>query len=383
MRALAVLAFVVLLAAPACSLDDETEQGGGGTQATSEPAPPSPQPPPAPMPLLSEDCSDEAATLDERARERATQTASLAREARALQQPIRRARKTARQARAELRDAQAALAAAQQALEAFQSAHPEQALPPDLYAQWQDLRSAYESAFESYRTAFQAHRKTVQAYNGLVEQRNAIVRKLNRQSRAYTKLARQHRRLLRDCLAEEPQRVEAEAPFVRQLEERLAGAISTLADRPATVECSLTEWSAGENVAGYVAADSSVVHLAPEICYSLHRLLVLDDAPDLACLERSRRARAQLCSLEGTLAAAALQTVAHEAQHVAGITNEAQAECYGLQTVEEAARLLDVADTRSLAWYAWRLLRRPPAYRSDECKRGGELDLDPATKAWP
>jgi hypothetical protein len=383
MRAVAVLAVVLLLAASACSLNGETEEGGGGTPATSEAAPPPPQPPPAPRPLLSEDCADGAARLDGRARERATQTASLAGQARGLQGPIRNARKNARRARAELEDEQATLTAAEGALESFQAAHPEQTLPPELYAQWQDLRAAYESAYEGYRTAFQAHRKTLQAHNRLVEQRNAIVRKLNRHSRAYAELARRHRRLLRDCLAEDTELVEAEAPFVRQLEERLAGAVSTLAERPATVDCSFTEWSAGENVAGFVAAGSSVVHLAPEICYSLHRLLILDDAPDLACLERSRRARAQLCSLEGTLAAAALQTAAHEAQHVAGITNEAQAECYGLQTVGDAARLLDVGDTRSLAWYAWRLLRRPPAYRSEECKAGGELDLDPATMAWP
>ncbi len=384
MRALASLALVSILALSACSHDDETGEQSPSTRVTSEAAPPSPQPLPSPKPLLSDDCAGEAALLDERSQELAARTAASAKEARELRKPIRAARRNARLARAELSSRQTKLTDAEQALAAFQAAHPERALPSDLYAQWQDLRAGYESAYESYRTASQAHRRTVRAHNRLVGRRNAIVRKLNRQARAYSQLAREHRSLLRSCLTEERQLVEAEAPFVRQLEGRLAAATTTLAERPATVECSFADWSGGENVAGYVTAGSSVVHLAPEICYTLHRLLVLGDAPDLACLERSRKEQAQLCSLEGTLAAAALQTVAHEAQHVAGITDEAEAECYGLQTVEDAARLLDVgAETQSLAWYAWRLLRRPAAYRSEECKAGGELDLDPATKAWP
>lgn len=389
MRAVASLVLVSLLAVAACSLDGETEEhgrsGGGSTmRGVSEATPPSAQPPPSPKPLLSADCARAAALRDERAQELATRTAASANEARELREAIRTARTDARLARAELREEQAKLAAAEQAVGAFQAAHPEQALPPDLYAQWQDLRAGYESAYADYRQAFQAHRKTVRAHNRLVRQRNAIVRRLDRQARAYRGLAREHRSSLRDCLAEDRQRVEAEGPFVRQLEERLAAAISTLAERPATVDCSLTDWSIGENVAGYVAEGSSVVHLAPEVCYSLHRLLVLEEAPDLTCLERSRRARAQLCSLEARLVAASLQTLAHEAQHVAGITNEARAECYGLQTVERAAQLLGVSDmTPSLAWYAWRQTRRPPEYRSAECKAGGKLDLDPATEAWP
>ena len=81
-------------------------------------------------------------------------------------------------------------------------------------------------------------------------------------------------------------------------------------------------------------------------------------------------------------------TLSHEAQHLRGILNEAQAECYGLQTITRTAELLgrSRAEGRYLAELYWRDEYpdiRDSAYRSKECRDGGKLDLHPASNVWP
>jgi hypothetical protein len=86
----------------------------------------------------------------------------------------------------------------------------------------------------------------------------------------------------------------------------------------------------------------------------------------------------------------ALQTVAHESYHLLGFTNEAQVDCYGMQSIWfVAARLgASVAEGQALAsLFATRIYpsRRvdTPAYWSPECRDGGKYDLRPASHAWP
>jgi hypothetical protein len=81
-------------------------------------------------------------------------------------------------------------------------------------------------------------------------------------------------------------------------------------------------------------------------------------------------------------------TLAHEAQHLRGIFNEAKAECYGMQSISRTAQLLgrSWAEGRYLAQLYWRDEYpdiRDSAYRSDECRDGGKLDLYPDTNVWP
>src|SRR2546421_4507013 len=85
----------------------------------------------------------------------------------------------------------------------------------------------------------------------------------------------------------------------------------------------------------------------------------------------------------------ALAVVAHESYHVLGYSNEAQVECYGMQSIWFVASKLGatVAASQALAsLYAARVypLRRTqtPAYWSPECRDGGKLDLRPALAAW-
>jgi len=86
----------------------------------------------------------------------------------------------------------------------------------------------------------------------------------------------------------------------------------------------------------------------------------------------------------------ALETVAHESYHVLGYTNEAQVDCYGMQSIWFVATRLgaSLGEAQALAQLYWRQiypLRRTqtPLYWSPQCRDGGAYDLRPASHAWP
>jgi len=86
----------------------------------------------------------------------------------------------------------------------------------------------------------------------------------------------------------------------------------------------------------------------------------------------------------------ALQTVAHESYHLLGYTNEAQVDCYGLQSIWFVATSLGASVAEGQAYaqlFATRIypLRRveTPLYWSPECRDGGRYDLRPASHSWP
>jgi hypothetical protein len=85
--------------------------------------------------------------------------------------------------------------------------------------------------------------------------------------------------------------------------------------------------------------------------------------------------------------ARALHVLAHESSHLAGVRDEAAADCYGLQRTAVVAEGLgaDPAEAQRLALIALeeRAVTAPPEYRSPECHDGGALDLDPTSSAWP
>ncbi|HEX7189506.1 MAG TPA: hypothetical protein VF423_14895 [Actinomycetes bacterium] len=74
----------------------------------------------------------------------------------------------------------------------------------------------------------------------------------------------------------------------------------------------------------------------------------------------------------------AVHVLSHEAQHMAGLTAEAEAECGAVQRDALAARLLgaDPAQARALAEAYWREVypRMPDEYRTPDCAPGGRLD---------
>jgi hypothetical protein len=86
----------------------------------------------------------------------------------------------------------------------------------------------------------------------------------------------------------------------------------------------------------------------------------------------------------------ALAIVAHESYHLLGYSNEAQVECYGLQSIWFVANKLgaSIDESQLLAsYYANRMYpnRRinTPTYWSPQCKDGGKLDLRPLLARWP
>jgi hypothetical protein len=85
--------------------------------------------------------------------------------------------------------------------------------------------------------------------------------------------------------------------------------------------------------------------------------------------------------------ARALHVLAHESTHLAGVRNEDEADCFGLQRTAFVAERLgaDPAEAQRFAEVALvdRAQHAPPEYRSPACYDGGPLDLDPGSTVWP
>jgi hypothetical protein len=96
------------------------------------------------------------------------------------------------------------------------------------------------------------------------------------------------------------------------------------------------------------------------------------------------------CTTTDEFAALALATVSHESYHVLGYRNEAQVECYGVQSIWYVATSLGatVAEGQRIAAFYWTHIyaeRRTstPTYWSAQCRDGGKYDLRPASHGWP
>lgn len=83
----------------------------------------------------------------------------------------------------------------------------------------------------------------------------------------------------------------------------------------------------------------------------------------------------------------AINTLAHESWHLAGIQDEAQTECYALQTTAFVAQRLGAQPDTGQRIAVEALQRLYPAlperYRTADCHDGGVLDLRPASSVWP
>jgi hypothetical protein len=126
-------------------------------------------------------------------------------------------------------------------------------------------------------------------------------------------------------------------------------------------------------IAGFVEFHSVSGNLAPDICRRLDELTYGKSRPtDL-------RGQAEL--------AAAVATLAHEAQHAVGIRIEWRAECFGMQRIRAIARALGTSPeyASGLAEIYSQYLHPtlPPRYRNDRCAPGTKLDLHPGSPAWP
>jgi hypothetical protein len=124
---------------------------------------------------------------------------------------------------------------------------------------------------------------------------------------------------------------------------------------------------------GFATPERNRISLAPTICNSLGRWAYERHWP-----EGYR---------EAYYFAWSVKALAHETQHARGIENEAETECYAVQTMTEVGVELGFGEerARNLAEYAWHYVypRGDDEYRSDECHDGGALDLNPESSVWP
>jgi hypothetical protein len=82
----------------------------------------------------------------------------------------------------------------------------------------------------------------------------------------------------------------------------------------------------------------------------------------------------------------ALMTLAHEAYHTAGETNEAVTNCFAIQAMAHVAvRLGAEREEAELVAHAMAALEplQSGGYGTDRCRAGTELDLHPGTRAFP
>ncbi|MBA2331874.1 MAG: hypothetical protein H0V94_03685 [Actinobacteria bacterium] len=120
--------------------------------------------------------------------------------------------------------------------------------------------------------------------------------------------------------------------------------------------------------------------LSAGTCRNLERLWRADD-PSFGCLVSRSCSRDKLAQIDGMV------TLAHESWHLRGVTNEAQTQCYAVQSVERTALLLGISavDSRLVAdWVAISDAAAPrDDYHASECRPGGSFDLAPETSTWP
>jgi len=124
--------------------------------------------------------------------------------------------------------------------------------------------------------------------------------------------------------------------------------------------------------------------MLPQMCADLAAFHASPPSYDpAACADRA-------CFERVAGAAMAPATVAHESYHLLGYRNEAQVECYGLQSIWFVANKLGATLPLSQAiatFYVTRMYpqrrTQTPSYWSAQCRNGGTYDLRPALARWP
>jgi hypothetical protein len=173
-------------------------------------------------------------------------------------------------------------------------------------------------------------------------------------------------------------------------EARLRAVASAIAGREVQVRCpgvvgKVFSW---DIVEGSVRFDASgrpadETRLRAFTCAELDALAEGRRAEILACAERAGLA----CGQPAQDLALAVDVLAHESWHLAGIMDEAITECRAVQTMAWTAQRLGATREQGQALARIHLatgyLRLPPRYRSGACVDGGEFDMRPDDPVWP
>jgi len=152
-----------------------------------------------------------------------------------------------------------------------------------------------------------------------------------------------------------------------RLEHDLARAAGALVGAPVDVHCQ----SVGEAL---VDTDGHLgfVPYGPDGRPERRTAIKREQCDDLAAFRGSDHANPSEAEVE------AVHVLSHEARHMAGVTDEAQAECQAMQRDAAAARALgaDAAAARRLARYYWLVLypNMPDGYRGAACAPGAAWD---------
>jgi hypothetical protein len=163
----------------------------------------------------------------------------------------------------------------------------------------------------------------------------------------------------------------------RRNEHRLAGIASDIAGREVDVHCP-----------GLLSRLADVSAHAGTVFFDERgRPADFTDLDEETCSELDRFSEGKTGQGAHAKVARALHVLAHESSHLAGVRDEAAADCYGLQRTAFVAESLgaDPAGARRLARLALaeRAITAPADYRSSECHDGGALDLNRASAVWP
>jgi hypothetical protein len=173
---------------------------------------------------------------------------------------------------------------------------------------------------------------------------------------------------------------------VSRRQPRLRAAANTLTARELQVRCwTRPDWqrvlreaaafedSAAVDADGFANFFTGRINLAPEVCKSLDDLIYRGKRPHAA-------------EPLDDLAYGAF-VVAHETAHIAGIEDEAEATCDGVQHTAEVARRLGAGRSyaRRLAVAYWERVypQEPDNYRTVRCGPNRPLDRTPGDGVWP
>ena len=173
-------------------------------------------------------------------------------------------------------------------------------------------------------------------------------------------------------------------------EARLGEVASAIAQRSVGVDCpgfwrKIVEVGGEDGRVHFDVAGrpSDSAELSGRTCDRLEDFSRAGTKPAFDCLVPDDRR----CTREVVETARSLSTLAHEAFHLAGIRDEAAAECYATQSVDFVAETLGATAAQGKLVGIWAARTSPkthPAeYHSQECRPGGALDLEPRTAAWP
>jgi hypothetical protein len=117
--------------------------------------------------------------------------------------------------------------------------------------------------------------------------------------------------------------------------------------------------------------------LSPETCTTLRRF----GRFDFSCLDRGS------CEYAEFQAGWAAHTLAHEAFHLRGFSDEAVTECYAVQNTAFVAAKLGLSRSRAEKLQQWIFTKgypnEPSDYHSSQCYARGPLDLTPHDGRWP